>query len=204
MDHLAHRVRLRGFSLIESAIVLGIVGLVIGGIWVAAASVIESRRQTRFLEQIPTIILNLQKLYKNMPPNGGTVSEVYYDNNSGTCSAPAQECIGKAGWGGVIPPDMVTAGSDTPVTPWGDSFTAITVMEDLIVFRIPLPTKACASVAPKMASAIKKMLPNIATTDLAVRNDSGEIPVGTADTAATNCFVSVSDGRMPLKIDTPR
>lgn len=34
----------RGFSLIEAAIVLGVVGLVIGGIWVAAAAVSENRR----------------------------------------------------------------------------------------------------------------------------------------------------------------
>jgi hypothetical protein len=31
--------RKRGFNLIEAAIVLGVVGLVIGGIWVAASSV---------------------------------------------------------------------------------------------------------------------------------------------------------------------
>lgn len=34
----------KGFSLVEAAIVLGVVGLVIGGIWVAAASVMESMR----------------------------------------------------------------------------------------------------------------------------------------------------------------
>lgn len=32
------------FSLIEAAIVLGVVGLVIGGIWVAAAAVQETMR----------------------------------------------------------------------------------------------------------------------------------------------------------------
>lgn len=36
LDHL--RLRL-GFNLIEAAIVLGVVGLVIGGIWVAASAV---------------------------------------------------------------------------------------------------------------------------------------------------------------------
>lgn len=34
----------RGFSLIEAAIVLGVVGIVIGGIWYAATSVIQSQR----------------------------------------------------------------------------------------------------------------------------------------------------------------
>jgi hypothetical protein len=37
--------RRRGFNLIEAAIVLGVIGLVIGGIWVAAAAVTENRRK---------------------------------------------------------------------------------------------------------------------------------------------------------------
>lgn len=36
---------LRGFNLIEAAIVLGVVGLVIGGIWVAAAAVQSNLRE---------------------------------------------------------------------------------------------------------------------------------------------------------------
>ncbi len=34
----------RGFSLVESAIVLAVVGLVLGGIWVAAASIVKTNR----------------------------------------------------------------------------------------------------------------------------------------------------------------
>jgi len=36
-----------GFNLIEAAIVLGIVGLVLGGIWIAASSVMERQRESR-------------------------------------------------------------------------------------------------------------------------------------------------------------
>ena len=36
----------RGFNLIEAAIVLGVVGLVIGGIWVAASAVMAKQRQS--------------------------------------------------------------------------------------------------------------------------------------------------------------
>lgn len=45
----------RGFSLIEAAIVLGVVGLIIGGIWAAAASFWENK----LMEDSATEILNI-------------------------------------------------------------------------------------------------------------------------------------------------
>jgi hypothetical protein len=42
----------RGFNLIEAAIVLGVIGLVIGGIWVAAASVQREIRRKAYVEII--------------------------------------------------------------------------------------------------------------------------------------------------------
>lgn len=44
-----------GFSLIEATIILGVVGLVIGGIWVAAANVSFRYRLTRTVEQLSLI-----------------------------------------------------------------------------------------------------------------------------------------------------
>lgn len=44
MRFVLHRNKKRGFSLIEAAIVLGVVGVVIGGIWAAASRINESRR----------------------------------------------------------------------------------------------------------------------------------------------------------------
>ena len=40
----------KGFNLIEAAIVLGVVGLIIGGIWVAAASVMQKHRAQQTLD----------------------------------------------------------------------------------------------------------------------------------------------------------
>ncbi len=48
--------RRRGFNLIEAAIVLGVVGLVIGGIWVAAAEVSERMRIQRTIEQLSFMV----------------------------------------------------------------------------------------------------------------------------------------------------
>lgn len=51
----------RGFNLIESAIVLGVVGLVIGGIWVAAAAVSEDRKVEEVVQGILSTVKNIQK-----------------------------------------------------------------------------------------------------------------------------------------------
>lgn len=45
-----------GFNLVESAIVLGIVGLVIGGIWLAAAEINERMKIQRTIEQLASIV----------------------------------------------------------------------------------------------------------------------------------------------------
>lgn len=46
----------RAFSLIETAIVLGVVGLVIGGIWVAAATVNDNMKYKDLLEGVTFIV----------------------------------------------------------------------------------------------------------------------------------------------------
>lgn len=48
--------RHRAFSLIESAIVLGIVGLVIGVLWVAASDVMERHKVNRTVQQITHMV----------------------------------------------------------------------------------------------------------------------------------------------------
>ena len=51
----------RGFNLIEAAIVLGVVGLVIGGIWVAAASLKQRWFEQQFMEGLLVLAQNAQK-----------------------------------------------------------------------------------------------------------------------------------------------
>lgn len=52
----------RGFNLIEAAIVLGVVGLVIGSIWVGASAVSENHRVNKTVEGVLTTAKNIQKL----------------------------------------------------------------------------------------------------------------------------------------------
>jgi len=55
----------RGFNLIEAAIVLGVVGLVIGGIWVAASAVMAKQRQS---ETTRGVLQAIEMFRKSWPP----------------------------------------------------------------------------------------------------------------------------------------
>lgn len=61
MEAIARRAR-RGFSLIEAAIVLGVVGAVIGTIWVSAANMYEEYKVSKTVEGIFTTARNIQNL----------------------------------------------------------------------------------------------------------------------------------------------
>lgn len=58
-----------GFSLIEAAIVLGIVGLVIGGLWIATASVREAERTDRAISLALQLYENTTRLLHNNVEN---------------------------------------------------------------------------------------------------------------------------------------
>jgi major structural subunit of bundle-forming pilus len=62
----------RGFNLIEAAIVLGVIGLVIGGIWVAAAAVQANLRKSDASKGLIQIIQNTRNLYYGQSPTGTT------------------------------------------------------------------------------------------------------------------------------------
>lgn len=53
----------KGFNLIEAAIVLGIVGLVVGGIWVAATSVYANLRSKRATDELLGIAQSVRALF---------------------------------------------------------------------------------------------------------------------------------------------
>jgi len=58
------RIRNRsGFTLIEIAIVLTIVGLLIGGIWLAAATVLENKKRNDFASEMLQTLVNTETLF---------------------------------------------------------------------------------------------------------------------------------------------
>ncbi len=55
--------RIKGFSLIEVAVILGVVGLVVGGIWVAAAEVRDQMRQRQLVNGLSYYIRYVSENY---------------------------------------------------------------------------------------------------------------------------------------------
>jgi Tfp pilus assembly protein PilE len=91
-----------GFNLIEAAIVLGIVGLVVAGIWAAAAAAYENMRQ--------------QGASKNLLAFAQNVKNYYANSGATTVSTAATTLIAA----GLVPKDMLV-GTNAIVHPWGNT-----------------------------------------------------------------------------------
>lgn len=59
-EAIARRAR-RGFNLIEAAIVLGVVGLVLGGIWIAAVAMYENYKVSKTEMDVLSIVMKCQE-----------------------------------------------------------------------------------------------------------------------------------------------
>ena len=107
IKHTLRRRAQSGFTLIEAAIVLAIIGLVAGGIWVAASSVYENLRTARASEQLLASVQQIRSLHATQ----GTIST----------ASTLTEDLAKAR---VFPQDMFADAADvTPANPWqGDVF----------------------------------------------------------------------------------
>lgn len=97
MQATSSRPRTAGFNLVEAAIVLGIVGLVIGGIWAAYSQVTLNRQTSKLQQDILQINNGLWNLFKNIPMPAGT--------SLGAAAAS----------GGILPGDWKWNGIDSPL-----------------------------------------------------------------------------------------
>ncbi len=160
--------RLRaGFNLVEAAIVLGVIGLVIGGIWVAAAAVQENYRQSKTLEQVLSIASNLTQVYKGIPIT--STSFLSDTSNSGI-------------WGSVFPVDMVVSNSIR--TPYNSLLSLRITNTRSAVFGINFSrVSQCASLAPRLYAGIK----HLQTSADAFMTANDGLPLDTPSAAATSC-----------------
>lgn len=102
----------RGYNLIETALVLGIVSVVIGGIWYSASAVKSYYRIKTAAEQVLTVRNSLKDLLQ--PTNFPTYSGGYWGINSTVYNA------------GMYPPDF-TFISGGAISPEGIGYNAFTV-----------------------------------------------------------------------------
>lgn len=103
-SHLQLHLR-RAFSLVEAAIVLAVVGLVIGGIWTAAATVTENHR----INETAIGILSLGRSAQSLLLSGG-----FPTGANATAYYSTQNSIMRAINNGIFPYDNANAAYTTP------------------------------------------------------------------------------------------
>lgn len=120
----------RAFSLIEAAIVLGVVGLVIGGIWIAAS---EISTRLKVNASILLVRQTLAELDKHFPRSNMLTSSTYLD--SFLISA------------GAVPADRITNSSYIN-HPFGGQFRVLTGLSPVTYVRFyfeGMPARSCTA-----------------------------------------------------------
>lgn len=110
----------RGFSLVEAAIVLAVVGLVVAGIWVAAAHVMEQMRVTEAVKGLTLMADRTTRLLSRSDietMGGGDITSFAIDS-------------------GAAPPSWVYG--SIIVVPWGEPFLLSATAHDSYPTRIDL------------------------------------------------------------------
>jgi hypothetical protein len=139
---MTRRKKHRGFNLIEAAIVLGVVGIVIGGIWVAAATVMEEWKVNRTVADIQLIVKNMQSLI--------SIADAEAIGNSVSLNTTAMSAgVFPANW---VPANWVSGG---PLkNPFGGNATVWNWLSpprfDLDLYSIP--ASACAKLVVKVST----------------------------------------------------
>lgn len=91
----------RGFSLLETGLTLVVGGLIVGALWLVAATIQENGRKVKFTEQTMQIISNTRRVFGN----AGVAPNV--TGASATTAAAIRA--------GIFPSEMIVAGSANPI-----------------------------------------------------------------------------------------
>jgi prepilin-type N-terminal cleavage/methylation domain-containing protein len=131
--------RYSGFTLTELAIVLGIIGVILGGIWSAQSAVRQSQKIDKSHQQILTLVQNIRSLYGT---HGTFYQTTRTDISAQLIATP-----------GIIPSDMLnTTSSSGIVTPWNGVVNifgpggASNMTSHFEIRYASLPTTACKAI----------------------------------------------------------
>lgn len=158
--------RSRGFNLVEAAIVLGVIGLVIGGIWTAAASVSFNNNINRTLEMTGFIISNVRTLYPRHNPTGMTL----FTGNLLTTVAPAGTVQGNVLRDAFGSPMTVTINGNTIIIYYANE-------KQNIAF--------CNTMASRLTAAYNSAGPSLLTPYVVINTDGEDLT--SVNAAGTNC-----------------
>lgn len=168
----------RGFTLTEIAIVLGIIGLILGAIWAAASAVYNNLRTSRAQQEILTVAQNIRAMYATQSTVDANATTDTYIN------------------AGVFPSDAtveVPGGSKSTKNPWGGKFDVVPgpSFNDNTTFSVVMegiPINACITLSTSTTGTGRDSgLVSLKVNDSDVGTlDAGTFPVG-AKTASDSC-----------------
>jgi len=168
----------RGFTLIEFAIVAGIIGLIMGSIWVFAGQTWENSRQRQLKSEIFTVVKNLR---------------TYYQGQNGIPTASGFTLLTpRLITANIIPSDIIrTGGACNPGpscadSPWsGDATTPATGSFGVcawVVGQTGCPNGAVGGVAPYQYFALEiRAIPQAACAKAVANNTGTDGPPGLYD-----------------------
>jgi type II secretory pathway pseudopilin PulG len=128
-----------GFNLIEVAIVLGVIGLVIGGIWIAAAAVSRNVKVQAAEVMFNSVVSGVFAMYKNMPTPG-------VNTNLDAAVTAA----------GFVPRDLVNAAGTDFVNPWNGAVNVNIITSGPIYARVWLYEVPHGDECVRLAGSIMK------------------------------------------------
>jgi prepilin-type N-terminal cleavage/methylation domain-containing protein len=103
----SHRANSRGYTLTEMIIVMGIMGSVLGTIWVTSAIVKENNKARKAAEQVTAISQNYKQFFKNGPSGVAAWTDITADGVTSDA----------------FPGDMLVGGQ--PQNPWGGAVNVL-------------------------------------------------------------------------------
>jgi hypothetical protein len=137
---LAQRRSRHAFTLTETALVLGIAGLILGAVWLAAASVLRNRGVTQTAENIAIVVQNMRSLYRGRSKfTAATGSDI-------TTAMINTEIFPSGMLSSEVPP--------RPMTFWNTPIRLLVGASQTtfdIVMDPTLPTESCIGLAARMA-----------------------------------------------------
>jgi prepilin-type N-terminal cleavage/methylation domain-containing protein len=161
----------KGFTLTEIAIVLGIIGLILGAIWVAAAGVYTNQK----VGKANTEILNIVQAVRGL-----------YSTNADLGTAPtANDLTGTMISAGAVPSDMVSNGTLTD--PWGSGATFITWNSNssFLVEMTNVPLAACIALISTIAGTGRDPTLFEAVADIGGATGTAGVATGAVTVAVT-------------------
>ena len=125
----------KGFTLIEAAIVMAIVGLVVGGIWVAASAVQANFRKSNTSQNLLVIVQNMRQLYYGQADCSAATAQIEISNRVFPADMVQGTAAAQDSWGG---PVTITCPSaiDSNVSHFDVSFAQV-------------PTAACVELSSR-------------------------------------------------------